>query len=47
MNNGQNINLVWFEVIDGPLWPFNDLSNLLHFVLRHLTARQGKIGNLL
>ena len=47
VNDGQNIDLVRFDVIDDPVWPLDHLSNLVHFVLRHFASGERKISDLL
>ena len=47
MNDGQNINLVRFDMADDPVGSFDHLSNLVHVVFRNTTAGKGEVGNLL
>lgn len=47
MNDSQDIDLVWFDVIDDPLWPLDHFSNLVRFVLRNFVSGEGKISDLL
>ena len=47
VNDGQDINLVRFDVINDPVWSLHHFSNLVHFVLRNFASRERKISDLL
>ena len=46
MNDSQNINLVWLEVIDYPVWTFNYLANLRKGSFRDHSAGKRECSNL-
>jgi hypothetical protein len=47
MDDSQDIDLVWFDVIDDPVWSLDHFSNLVRFVLRHFASREREISDLL
>ena len=47
MDDAQDVDLVWFDVIDDAVWPLDHFSNVVHFVLRHFASGERKISDLL
>jgi hypothetical protein len=47
VNDGQDIDLVWFDVINDPVGSLDHFSDLVHFVLRNFAPGERKISDLL
>ena len=47
MEYGKHVDLVGFDVVNDTVRPFDDFSDLLHFILRDRPTGQGELTDLL